>query len=144
MLALWSSESGAYFDPGEIEAAVADYEALSPEQARAASSWDYQAGRKERQFLPGVAGIDYGFAADANVVTLIAAIDDMGANPRVIHAPIWVEAHYRMEYATFVDRMADIGRSYRVFCWASEVNGVGAAPTQDLRGRSGKRVPAVT
>ena len=118
MLALWSSEQGSYFDPGEIEAAVADYELMSPDQARATSSWDYQAGRKERQFSV-VAGVDYGFSADANVVTLIAAIDDMGANPRVIHAPIWAEAHYRMEYATFVDRMADIGRSYRVHVWAS-------------------------
>ena len=55
VLALWSSESGAYFDPGEIEAAVADYELLSPDQARAASSWDYQAGGKSgsSRLLPG-------------------------------------------------------------------------------------------
>src|ERR1035441_1105990 len=98
VLALWSSESGSYFDPGEIEAAVADYEALSPERARAASSWDYQARRKERQFS-AVVGVDYGFAADANVATVVAAVDDAGCNPRVVHYVSWAEAHYRMEYA---------------------------------------------
>lgn len=134
VLALWSSESGAYFEPEEIEAAVADYEAMSPERARAASSWDYEAKRKERQFS-AVCGVDYGFAADANVATVIAAVDDRGCNPRVVHYVAWAEAHYRLEYAAFVDKMTDIGRSYRVHTWASEVNGVGAAPTQDLRRR---------
>jgi hypothetical protein len=46
-----------------------------------------------------------------------------------------LEAHPRLEYSGFVDRLITIAGGYRVYIWASEINGVGAAPTQDLRRR---------
>ena len=39
----------------------------------------------------------------------------------------WLEAHQRLEYAAFVDRLIDIAKGYRVYIWASEINGVGGA-----------------
>lgn len=128
----FTDESGAYFTESEIESATADYKLLPPERARALSSWDYERKCKERMFT-GVGGIDYGFSVDKNVAVIVSALDDMGANSRVIHYVSWLEGHSRMEYEPFTDRLVDIARSYRIFVYASEVNGVGMAPTQSLR-----------
>lgn len=130
--AAWSSEAGTWFTADEIEAAVADYPLTPPERARQLSPWDKDASRRERQFSVA-GGIDYGFAVDANAVTIIAALEDGGANERLIHYVPWIESHHGMEYSPFVDRLVDISKSYRIQFWASEVNGVGSAPTQDLR-----------
>ena len=72
-------------------------------------------------------------------MTLISALDDMGCNKRQVFYVSWLEAHQRMEYADFVDRMVTIAKGYRVYIWASEINGVGAAPTQDLRRQPARR-----
>jgi hypothetical protein len=128
----FTDESGAYFAESEIESAAADYKLMSPERARALSSWDYERKCKERQFT-GVGGIDYGFNVDKNVVVILSALEDAGANDRVIHYVSWLEGYHRLEFAPFVEQLTDIARSYRVYIYASEVNGVGNAPTQDLR-----------
>ena len=133
-MAEFTDEAGAYFPEAEIEAATADYRLLDPDRARQLSTWDHERKCKERMFS-GVAGIDYGYSADKNVVVMVSALEDAGANDRVIHYVSWLEGHYRMEYAPFVDRLIDIARSYKVFLYASEVNGVGQGPTQDLRRR---------
>ena len=134
ILAAWTSEQGAYFSAEEISAAVADYELMSPELARNRSVWDRGAPGPDLKY-PAVAGVDYGFSPDSNSVTLISALNDAGANKRQVFYVSHLEAHQRMEYAEFVDRLITIGKGYRVYLWASEINGVGAAPTQDLRRR---------
>ena len=128
----WTDETGAWFTEAEIEAATADYRLMPPERARALSSFDHEVKARERQYS-AVVGVDYGYSVDKNVAVAISALEDMGANDRVIHYVSHLEGHHRMEYAPFVERLTDIARSYRVFTFASEVNGVGSAPTQDLR-----------
>ena len=134
ILAQWTSEQGAYFSPEEIDMACADYELMPPDEARRRSPWSKEAGMYDLKF-PAVAGVDYGFSPDSNSVTLISALDDMGCNKQRVFFVSWLEAHRAMEYAEFVDRMVTIAKGYRVHIWASEINGVGAAPTQDLRRR---------
>ena len=134
ILARWSSEQGTWFTAQEIDAAVADYEMMSPERCRQLSPWDKRKGERDRRFS-AVGGIDYGFAVDANTTTIISALEDGGANPRLIHYVSWLEGHHGMEYEPFVTRLIDISRSYDMRLWASETNGVGSAPTQDLRRR---------
>lgn len=134
ILAEWTSEQGAYFSAKEIDMACADYQLMPPDEARRRSPWDHEAKAPDLKF-PAVAGVDYGFSPDSNSVTLISALDDMGCNKRQVFYVSWLEAHQRMEYADFVDRMVTIAKGYKVYIWASEINGVGAAPTQDLRRR---------
>lgn len=129
--ARWTSEQGAYFSADELESATADYPLLSPERVQAGATWDKEARAWERPYV-AVGGVDYGFSADANALTLIAALDDRGANKRLVHYVPWIEAHYGLEYTPFVERLVDVARCYQVHCFASEVNGVGSAPTQDL------------
>jgi hypothetical protein len=131
ILAEWTSEQGAYFSAEEISTAVADYELMSPDEARRRSPWNREASAPDLKF-PAVGGVDYGFSPDSNSVTLISALDNMGCNERQIFYVSHLEAHQQMEYAEFVDRLIAIAKGYRVYIWASEINGVGAAPTQDL------------
>lgn len=130
--ARWSSEQGTWFTAAEIEAAVADYEMMPPQRARDLSPFDRRVNGKERRFS-AVGGVDYGFERDANAVTLVSALEDGGANPRLIHYVSWQESHFGMEYGPFTDRLTEISKSYDMRIWASETNGVGSAPTQDLR-----------
>lgn len=130
--ARWTAEQGTWFTTAEIEAAVADYELMPPARARQLSPYDRWASARERKFS-AVGGIDYGFAVDANAVTLISALEDGGANKRLIHYVSWMEAHHGMEYGPFTDRLVDISKSFDMRLWASETNGCGSAPTQDLR-----------
>lgn len=133
--ARWTAEEGSWFTADEVDAACLDYPLMSPEQARRASSWDHQNKCKERQFTC-VVGLDYGFAQDANSATVLAALEDRGANPRIVHYVTYLEGpHYRMEYEPFIDRLLDIARSYQVYVWGSEINGVGSAATMLLRNR---------
>lgn len=133
--ARWTAEQGCWFTAEEVDAACLDYPALSPEEVRARNRWDYETRSWERRLTVTV-GLDYGFAQDANVATVLAAVEDAGANNRVVHYVPWIDGpHYRMEYEPFIDRLLDIARSYRVYLWASEINGIGSAATQILRRR---------
>ena len=113
--------------------AVADYVMMPPEEARS-RSWDPLAKTYGLKY-PAVGGVDYGFATDLNSVTLISVLDDGNCNRNRVFYVSWHEAHPRLEYSQFVGRLLEIGGGYGVHIWASEINGVGAAPTQDLRRR---------
>jgi hypothetical protein len=122
--ARWTSEEGVYFTAEELDAAVVDYPLISPEHA---------AGRSPDRDWMAAAGIDYGFRTDANACVLVSPAEDMGANRDLIYYVPWLESHTRLEYADFTDRLVDIARGYRVVTFASETNGVGAMPTQELQ-----------
>jgi hypothetical protein len=83
------------------------------DEARGRSPFNREAGAIDLKF-PAVGGADYGFSPDSNNVTLISALDDMGANDRQVFYVSWLEAHMRLEYAQFVDRLIAIGNGYRV------------------------------
>lgn len=132
VLAQWTDDSGAYFSTAELEGAVADYELVSPADAGRVSLWGSG---------PGVVagGIDWGMARDQNAVVLVGGLDDEGLNddevPRFF-VP-WLEARTRWAWSDFITTLTEIpgASGYDVRVYASEVNGVGAWPTDDLRQR---------
>ncbi|MBB5075832.1 terminase large subunit domain-containing protein [Nonomuraea endophytica] len=132
VLAEWVEDEAAYFTAEELLGAVADYELWSPERVKAAYG--------HHRPLGGAAGLDWGFAQDANAVVLMAPLDDRGWNHQVLGEDVpfylpWLESHARMPYGDFIDRLVTIGSAFDVRCWASETNGVGGAPTQTLTER---------
>lgn len=130
--AQWTSEEGVYFAAEELDAAVLDYPLLSPERVAQINPWDPYEKRFE-QPLTAACGIDYGFRTDANAAVLVSPVDDGGVNKeRVFYVP-WLESHVRLAYADFTDRLVAIAGAYHVRVFASETNGVGEAPTQELK-----------
>lgn len=128
VLAEWVDEAGAYFTSAELEGAVADYRLVEP-------------GRANGQFA--VAGVDWGFAHDANTLVVLGVLADdelnvaHGARP-VFFLP-WLEEHFRMPYSRFIDRVVEAADPTRGGFFfemvASETNGVGQMPTEELRER---------
>lgn len=123
-LAEWTDESGAYFTTEEIDSAVADYQMVKPQESR---------GR-----YTVIGGIDWGMSRDANAVVYLAACGDTNLNREkfgdtpVFFVP-WLEAHHRMPYAEFIDRLVDNARYFAINRYVSETNGVGQFPTQALQ-----------
>ncbi|MDQ3641562.1 MAG: terminase family protein [Actinomycetota bacterium] len=144
VLAEWVDDQGAYFTSEELDTACCDYPLTPPEQAR---------GR------PAVAGVDWGFSADANAVALLS-VDEVLTLERGTDGPVyavpWVEEAFRTPYATFIDRVVEIGdnpsrygersvyifsrrHGYNLHTVVSEMNGVGGMPTQELTQRLRER-----
>lgn len=125
-LAEWTDEAGAFFTTDEITKSTADYELVDPMTARG----DYRV----------VGGLDWGMAHDANAVVYLAASGDVDLNAAkhgtdpVFWIPA-IEQHFRMEYATFIDRLIAHAGRLNVQRFISETNGVGQMPTQVLRQR---------
>ena len=85
-------------------------------------------------------GVDWGFAQDANVLMLLGVLEDHRVNAAVTQDDLvyfvpWFEAHHRMPYTEFVERIVGVGKRYGIHVLASETNGVGAGPSQDLERR---------
>ncbi|MDX3099696.1 terminase large subunit domain-containing protein [Nonomuraea angiospora] len=127
-LAEWTDESGAYFTDREIDQAVADFELLTPERAAQLSQRAYSVA----------AGVDWGMARDAQAVALVAPLEDEGLNwnrEEAVYFVPWLEARYRCSYSDWIDRLIEVAGAFDVKVMASETNGVGAYPTEDLRRR---------
>lgn len=127
-LAEWTDEAGAYFTTAEIDQAVANYDLIDPMTARG----DYHV----------VGGIDWGMAHDANAVVYLAASGDVdiNADQHGTEPVFWIpaiEQHFRMEYATFIDRLVEHAKRMHVQRFISETNGVGQMPTQVLSTKLG-------
>jgi phage FluMu gp28-like protein len=118
VLAEWVDDHGAYFSSEEIAGSVDDTPMVTPENARGMPVW---------------AGVDWGFAKDASALAVMKFERD-------IRRVVWVEERAHMPYAKFVERVAEVGRGYRFRRVASELNGVGAMPTQELSRRLGSSV----
>ncbi|PKW25407.1 terminase large subunit domain-containing protein [Phycicoccus duodecadis] len=126
-LAEWTGESGAYFSEAELMASVADYEMTSPEAAALLGFPGMQVG----------GGIDWGFSRDANAVVYLGVLDDLGLNMERkwrLFVP-WLEARHRWEWSDFIDYLCEGAKGYDVRVYASEANGVGAYPSDDLAKR---------
>ncbi|MFF0243964.1 terminase large subunit domain-containing protein [Streptosporangium sandarakinum] len=128
-LAEWTDESGAYFTDREIDDAVADYRLLSPEEVvREGAAGSYAVA----------AGVDWGMARDAQSLCLVAALDDRGLNGAgegLRYFVPYLEFRYRCGYGEWINRVVEVARGYELRVVASETNGVGAYPTEDLRQR---------
>lgn len=132
-LAEWTEGAGAYFTTDEVERNVADYELIDP-------------GRAWGQVVCG--GVDWGLSFDANVLVLLGVLADgelnVGRHPRdAVFFIAWLEAHHRMPYSTFIDRVVDVADpeqgGFHVRTLASETNGVGQMPTEQLSSRAYER-----
>ncbi|MEH3076193.1 MAG: terminase family protein [Quadrisphaera sp.] len=129
-LAVWTSESGAYFTTAELDSAVADVALVSPEQAAHA-----EGGPRS---LPVVGGVDWGVRRDANAVALVGLLEDFEVNAERLQGgwALWVpyvQARLRWGWDDFIERLLVLSRSFGVQVLASEINGPGDYPTQRLR-----------
>lgn len=127
----WVDDQQAYFSADELEQAVADYELMDATAARAFDD--------EHRTLQVVAGIDYGLRNDANVITLVAPLEDFGLNDQVLgegqraYFVPWLSGRSHWAWHEFADYVADLVDAYDVKVIASEVNGVGDAATSIVR-----------
>ena len=119
-LALWTDESGSFFTEAELTAAVADY-ALSDPTRTPPCDW------------PVVGGLDWGQARDANALVLLAAMDPRSCSDGRwrLFVP-WLEAVHSAPWSDWIDRVIATSASFRTVVLASETNGVGSYPTEDL------------
>lgn len=133
VLAEWVDAQGAYFTPEELEGSVRDYELIDPSVAM---------GMKVS------AGVDWG-QSDASTVVLVGRLDlghvaassREGVAGREGSGPLFVaylEERFRAPYATFIEDVVALSAPDRAFRFGrvfSEMNGVGAMPTEVLRRR---------
>lgn len=130
-LAEWTDSAGAYFSEAEIMDAVADYGMCAPADLERWIDRPYVAA----------GGIDWGYAHDANALTLVSVLEDFGLNRGVLGADLalfipWFEVRHNWPYSQFIDRIVETAGKYHIRVLASETNGVGQYPTEDLRRRA--------
>jgi hypothetical protein len=132
--------SGAYFTEDEIMSAVADYDLTTPLQAKGLATWDddWYGDKRKYPASGGVVGLDWGYARDASAAVLLSRLDDGGANDQAVFWLPWLESHHRLPYHAMVDKCLDIARGWQVHVFASELNGPGPMPTQELRRSVGR------
>lgn len=125
-LAEWPDESGAYFTESEIMAGVVDYELTDPAAIPP----------NRRRSWPVVGGVDWGMAVDANALAVASVLDPVDVSDARwrVFVP-WLEAHYRMPYSEFIDRVCHVSGRFWMRAVAAETNGVGAFPTDELAER---------
>lgn len=134
-LAEWTDEAGAYFTEAEIMNAVADYEMTAPKDLQLPLA----AGHFSQPYF-AAAGVDWGYARDANALALVSVAEDLGLN-RDVHGDDsvffvpWIEVRHNWPYSEFIDRVVEVAATYQLKVIASEVNGVGQYPTDDLTRR---------
>jgi hypothetical protein len=151
-LAEFTDSQGALLTPEEISKAIVDYDFIEPELVERQGYWkttNYGAFGSETNYNipPVVGGIDYGKMQDANALVLLGIVDDNGVNVKEANANHagdyifwipWLEFHYRMNYGTFLDRIVDACTGYHVRTLASELNGPGSYPTEELENLIGR------
>lgn len=133
VLAEWVDEAGSYFPTAELEAVTADYRLIDP----ATADGDLVVG-----------GVDFGFAQDANALTLVGALEDGDLNTELhpggwVYFVAWVEENFAMPYSQFARRVIDHG-DYDGSVWngrpgftmrhlLAELNGPGTPVVQSMR-----------
>jgi len=126
--AQWTDETGAFFTESELTAATVDYEMTAPE--------DLPRFTVGNQWTPTVCGIDYGVSKDANAVALVGLLDPRQCSDRRWRFYIpHLKVQHGWTYDEFLTYIVGCCKAYDVQMAASERNGVGAWPTEDLRNR---------
>ncbi len=111
----------AFLSAADLLACVADYPMRS-------------VGDDERVAV----GLDWGRQVDAHAVALVGLLEDFGVNGRPVLFVPWVETS-RRPYGDQVSMLEGLVRSWRIHRATSEVNGVGAYPSEELA----RRLPAM-
>ena len=135
--AKFTDDYGSYFTEAELSASVGTFDLVPPGEAQTAGL-----GRV-------VGGVDWGYARDANALSVIAARPEPDERGRPRFWVPWVENRHNLPYADWVDELvqrSDVGDEPGGFAFGQltcELNGVGAMPSQVLerqmweRGRPG-------
>jgi hypothetical protein len=128
-LAEWVDGAGTYFSPAELDDRVRDDVLCEPKDAH--GRW-------------AVAGVDWGLARDASTLAVVSLLPDQWDGWR--YGVTWLEEHFGKPYHEFIDLVAGTasgrglwGGGYRYERVASECNGVGQMPSEELA----RRMPAV-
>jgi hypothetical protein len=142
VLAEWVDEAGQYFSSAELTDVTVDYRMTDPKDVDGAQSV--------------VAGVDWGFANDANTLALLGVVDDgtlnfdrHGRDDVTFFVP-WIEERFDMPYSRFIDRVVEVGGYRDKGGWGrgggylyrfviAEANGVGSMPCQELRRKMRER-----
>lgn len=122
----FQNDLGSYFTERELSEAVADYQMTAPEDLE----W-FLDGR-----YPVAGGIDWGLN-DANVLALVAPIEDYGLNRKLLGDRIpffipWYKSGHKWPYTDFIEEIVRTAGFYTIPVLASETNGVGQFPTTYL------------
>lgn len=132
-LARWTDESGAFFTEAELMNATADYELLAPRDVPTRTLGG-------RWAAPAVAGVDWGVQRDQNALVLLSALNPVDSDDRRWRAYIpWLRAEHGWPWSEFIDYIGDCAERYWIRALASETNGVGSYPTEDLGHRLARR-----
>lgn len=116
----------AYFKREELLAAVCDFEMVK-----------YPAFP-----LEATMGLDWGRRQDSHAIVLAGQLDDYGMNSRPIIVVPYVEIS-RRNYPAQIEEITEMTKLWRLEKIASETNGVGQAPTEELVMRIGARAQVV-
>lgn len=126
VLAQWVDAAGCYFSDAELEAAVTDYTLIPPAEAHRRRA---------------VAGCDWGFSRDSSAVVVLAEakVGDLPGDwaERTFFLP-WIDEGIGVPYATFVRRVVEVTKGYKLSRLATETNGVGAMPSEELKRLAGR------
>jgi hypothetical protein len=81
--------------------------------------------------------VDWGFAQDAQAIVLVSALDDGGVNDGggLRYFVPFLEFRFGCSYSEWIARITELAGAWYLPVIASETNGVGAYPTEDLRDR---------
>jgi Terminase RNaseH-like domain len=135
-LAVWTDGAGQFFSEQEVSDAIGDYPLLDLESVRAQMPWNHETKARDRIFS-ACAGVDWGFAQDAQAIVLVSALDDGGLNDGddLRYFIPYLEFKFACSYSDWIARITELAGSWHLPVIASETNGVGAYPTEDLRMR---------
>jgi RNase P/RNase MRP subunit p29 len=133
-LAEWTDATGMFFSEREISDAIGDYPLLDLATVRAWMPWNHETRVHDQEFT-AVAGVDWGFSQDAQAIVLVSAMDDGGLNdgPELRYYVPFLEFRFGCSYSDWIDRIGELAGAWHLPVIASETNGVGAYPTEDLR-----------
>lgn len=121
VMAEWVDDSGAYFSSAELDEAATVEAMVSPADA---------AG------LGGVVGgVDWGFARDANALSVLAVRPDVDERGRRRFWVPYVREAFALPYDDWIDELAVAGAGFRFERLVCESNGVGAMPSMVLAKR---------
>lgn len=125
-LAEWLDDSGAYFTSAELDAAATVDVMVAPADGAA---------------LGGVVGgVDWGFARDANALTVIAGRPDADERGRKRFWVPFVAERFALPFDAWIDELVAasdtrLGEGFRFERLVCELNGVGQMPSQVLAKR---------
>ncbi len=120
-LAEWTDPAGAYFAEAELDAAA---------------TLPVLVHREDWPSLGGVVGgVDWGYARDANAMTVLAARPELDDRGRKRFFVPYVREAFGLPYDEWIDEVAEAAGAFRFQRLVCETNGVGSMPSMVLAKR---------